>query len=127
MLLPSCETYKYMRDPLAPERAEALERSVLLVESEANMPLEGLTLEGLPISGPAAFYNDFPDGTNPDVVYDTPLPEFTDGGSSDEFERWVHGPDGILVPASTLKKDDTPEATTDKEAEPQDPNPALPE
>lgn len=105
-----------MRDPDAPERAEALKRNALIAETEANIPPEELSVDGLPNSGPAAFYNDFPEGTNPTETSLFPSDENTGdeaSGSADEgeFERWVHGPDGILVPASSLDKDTAPEDT----------------
>ncbi len=127
LLLNSCETYKYMRDPDASERAEALERSALLAESEANMQPDGLTTEGLPNSGPAAFYNEFPEGTNPPATSVIESPESAEGGSDKDYDRWVHGPDGLLVPASSLKKDETSEAAAENDTAPQNPNQVLPE
>ena len=96
-----------MRDPDAPRRAELLEPSALIADAEADMPAQGFEENGLPISGPAAFYNEFPEGTNPSASSVSPLPERADDSSGDdEYERWVIGPEGLLVPASSLKNDE---------------------
>jgi len=129
LLLLSCETYKYMRDPDAPKRAEALERSALIAETEANIPPEEYSADGLPNSSPAAFYDDFPEGTNPTETTLFPTEQSIENNNSDgegEFERWVHGPDGILVPASSLNKDAS-EPVTEEDTASESPGSQLPE
>lgn len=125
-----------MRDPDAAERAEALKRNALLAETEANMPPQELSMDGLPYSGPAAFYDDFPEGTNPTATTLLPASENTERESGGEFERWVHGPDGLLVPASSLEKEADPDVTpedaanepaADEDVDPQSPTAATPE